>query len=388
MSGRDERIDMLRGLAMIAVLVNHAGIPSFYQVLTVEGMGIVTGAEGFVLMSGVMVGLVYHRKMQRDGWPKAAKSLWGRAARLYLVALATNLAVYLLKLANLFDMASLTTYWDRDLKRMFSLYGDHESPATFALNMITLAHGPGQINILGLYVVLIAAAPVLLLLLRRRGVFVLVGVSWALYLLQLWRPMAVLPSQSENAFPILSWQLLFVHGMLAGYYRERLVSLFRGPYGPLGCLAVVASALGFWLFSLNNPWPEVAGRIRLFWIGEGTYYWIYQHFFARAVLGPGRFLNTLVLAGTLYLFLTQFWTPIRRLAGWLLIPIGRSTLYVFVAHLAFVLAVENLGLVERNNLWLNTLAVTLIILTIGLMVRSRFLMWRRHSPERLASPAA
>jgi fucose 4-O-acetylase-like acetyltransferase len=121
---------------------------------------------------------------------------------------------------------------------------------------------------------------------------------------------------------------------------------------------------------------------------EDTYYWIYQHFFARAVLGPGRFLNALALAGTLYVILTRFWAPSRRLAGWLLMPIGRSTLYVFVVHLAFVVAVENLGLVERNNLWLNTLAVTLIILAIGLMVRSRFLMWRRHSREPFRSPTA
>src|SRR4029453_2529070 len=198
-SGRDERIDMLRGLAMLAVLVNHAGIPSCYQALTVEGMGIVTGAEGFVLMSGVMVGLVYHRKLVRDGWLQAAKSLWRRSGRLYLVALATNVAVYLLKLTNLFDMASLTTYWDARLKRTFSLYGDHEPPATFVLNMLTLAHGPGQINILGLYVALLAVAPILLLLLRKRGGLYLVGLSWGLYIAQLLHPMTLLPSQSEHA---------------------------------------------------------------------------------------------------------------------------------------------------------------------------------------------
>jgi hypothetical protein len=145
-------------------------------------------------MSGVMVGLVYYRRMMRDGWWPSAKSLWGRTVRLYLVALATNVAVYLLKLANLFDMASLTTYRHPGTKQTFSLYGDHEPPATFMRNMITLAHGPGQINILGLYVVLLAVAPILLLLLRRRGVLLLAGLSWTLYVLQLWHPMVALPS--------------------------------------------------------------------------------------------------------------------------------------------------------------------------------------------------
>jgi len=368
---------MLRGLAMIAVIVNHAGVPSYYQALTVEGLGLVTGAEGFVLMSGVMVGLVYYRRMMRDGWWPSAKSLWTRAGRLYQVALATNVVVYLLKLANLFDMASLTTYWDSGLKKTFSLYGDHEPPATFARNLLTLAHGPGQINILGLYVALLAAAPGLLLLLRRRGVLILAGLTWSLYLVQLRHPMMILPSQSEKTFPLLSWQLLFVHGMLAGCYRDSLMSLFRGRYGLLGCALIVAAAIAFWLLALQNPWPEAPGKIRLSWIGESTYYDIYQRFFARDILGPGRFLNSLALAGTLYLVLTWLWAPSRRLLGWLLIPIGRSTLYVFVVHLAFVLAVENSGLIERNHLWVNTLAVTLIILTIGLMVRSRFLMGRR-----------
>ncbi|MEQ7737820.1 OpgC domain-containing protein, partial [Escherichia coli] len=58
-SSRDSRVDLLRGLAIVFVVVNHLGMTSLFQILTQEAVGFVSGAELFVLFSGLVVGMVY-----------------------------------------------------------------------------------------------------------------------------------------------------------------------------------------------------------------------------------------------------------------------------------------------------------------------------------------
>lgn len=371
--GRDERIDFLRGLAMLAVIVNHVAIRSLYHVLSVEGIGVVTGGEAFVLLSGGVVGFAYRRRLERDGWPAAAAKLWRRALQICLVALAANLIVSLGQFVPYLDWSCLTTYKDARSGAVYQLYGDHPSAVTFAVKMITLAYGPGQINILGLYVALLAAAPFLLLLLRNGRTPLVLGLSWGVYLIHAAHPVRALPFQSENAFPVLAWQLLFVHGVVAGYNRDRIMAAFSGRFAVLLRAAVVGAALILCFFALNNPWHDVPGPARLSLIPEPAYYSIYQRFFQRTQLGLGRFLNTVVVAGTLYMLLAWSWAASRRLLGWLCIPIGRATLYVFAIHLLFVLGACNTPLLQRNLVGINTVAHTIVILAVWAMVQRRFL---------------
>lgn len=58
-SSRDTRIDMLRGVAIVFVVVNHVGLTSMFQLLAQETIGVVSGAELFVLLSGAVLGLIY-----------------------------------------------------------------------------------------------------------------------------------------------------------------------------------------------------------------------------------------------------------------------------------------------------------------------------------------
>jgi hypothetical protein len=168
-----------------------------------------------------------------------------------------------------------------------------------------------------LYVVLVALAPFLLWLLQRRRTLVLLALSWAVYIFHAIHPVRVLPTQSENSFPILAWQLLFVHGIVAGYHRQQIVAAFRSRLAPpLGAL-VVGLSMAMCLFALSNPWRDVPG------------------------------------------------------SAWLCIPIGQASLYIFVIHLVFVLAASNIGVFQQNLIGLNTAFHTMTILIIWLMVRRR-----------------
>src|SRR5256884_5774640 len=80
---RDLRIDWLRGLAMTCVIVNHSKLSSLLSWFSYERFWVVTAAEVFVVLSGVVLGMVYGRRLARDGWPAVVRGLGRRALILY-----------------------------------------------------------------------------------------------------------------------------------------------------------------------------------------------------------------------------------------------------------------------------------------------------------------
>lgn len=373
-TARDERFDYIRGLAMLLVVVNHINIPSLYQVVTMEAIGVVTGAEIFVLVSGTILSLIYRPRIERDGWTASMIAVWRRALKLYLVVVTTNLAVYLFQwLAPIVDCTVLTTYRDPGSHKVWSLFGEDPTMLEVVYRILTLHYGVSQINVLGLYVMLVAAAPCLLWLLHRGHTAGLIAASWLVYALHTLHPVRLLALQSELAFPVLTWQLLFVHGMAAGYHRRALARRLGGRAGRRLMVAGAVLLAVFSFYALNNPWFEIPYGLRFHLIPEHQFGWVYYYFFDRKTLGIGRVANTFLLVAMLYLLLTRYRESCRRALGWLCIPIGKASLYVFIVHVAFVLLVDNLPPLQRGSLLLNTLAHTLVIVTVWQMVRTGFL---------------
>lgn len=371
---RDERFDLIRGFAMLLVVVNHVNIPSLYQVVTMEAIGVVTGAEIFVLVSGTILGLIYRPRIERDGWAVSMFPVWRRALKLYLVVVVTNLAVCLFQwLAPIVDFTVLTTYTDPGSHEVWSLFGEDPTLVELLYKILTLHYGISQINVLGLYVMLVAVAPFLLWLLQRGHTAALLAASWLIYALHMLHPVRLLALQSELAFPVLTWQLLFVHGMAAGYHRRALAQRLGGQAGRRLMVAGAVALAVFGFYALNNPWFEIPFGLRFDLIPEHSFGWVYYYFFDRKSLGIGRVANTFLLVAVLYLLLTRYWEFCRRAVGWLCIPIGKASLYVFIVHGAFVLLVDNLPPLQRGSLLLNTLAHTLVIATVWQMVRTGFL---------------
>ncbi len=100
-SKRDLRIDWLRGLAMTLVIINHSRMSSVLSWFSYERFWIVTAAEVFVVLSGVVLGSVYGRKLVRDGWREVVGGLGRRASLLYLAFLTVTLSVLVLSAAGI-----------------------------------------------------------------------------------------------------------------------------------------------------------------------------------------------------------------------------------------------------------------------------------------------
>src|SRR5829696_5274322 len=81
--GRDPRLDLLRGFCVFAMIVDHIGGTSWLYALTGGNRGPVTAAEGFVFLSGLVLGMVSRRRVSRDGLGPAIRSALARAWTLY-----------------------------------------------------------------------------------------------------------------------------------------------------------------------------------------------------------------------------------------------------------------------------------------------------------------
>src|SRR5262245_23250679 len=248
-AGRDVRIDWLRGLAMTCVIINHSKLASLFSWFSYERLWVVTAAEVFVVLSGVVLGMVYGRRLARDGWRAVVRGLGRRATLLYATFVGVTVSV--LALAAMGVDVSFLASSDRQAPEWF--LAPHTMDVDAWRDVLLMRVGPWSFEIIGLYVWLVAAAMPCLLMLRRVVWLPVLAVSWAVYLWYRVQPHALTMAGFESAFPILAWQLLFIHGIAIGYHRTDIGAFFNRVPGVVPKAAVFATA-AFAIFALCNPW--------------------------------------------------------------------------------------------------------------------------------------
>jgi len=371
--GRDLRLDFLRGLIMIYVIIVHMEYYSLLSMFAWGRLGLVSSAEGFVSLSGLVLGLVCQRRLAREGMQATFRKLWQRSWQLYKAHVVVILSIALLGLIPFLDLFELTHWWvptHRD--QAYALY---PPPGTHWLELlkqaVLLRIGPHQYQIIGLYVILIAVAPIAVYALHKGKTRWLLGASWALYALNAWLHLRPSGARFEYAFPLLTWQLIFFHGMALGWHREKVLPLItRIPAIPL---AAAGMALFFVFIALNAPHPLFWNGPTLSLIPAETFHSLYGNWFQKTPLGLGRLLNNLALFIIAYYLLSRYWRIAHKGLGWLVIPLGQASLYVFTVHIYVILLVSNTPLPGYDSLWINTLLHVGAILLIWWMVKQRVL---------------
>jgi hypothetical protein len=383
---RDSRIDMLRGVAIVFVVVNHVGLTSLFQSLTQEAVGVVSGAELFVLLSGAVLGMVYGPRV-RGELGEVVDRTTARAWKLYVTALVVVLLVYALSRIPLLESGSVTTFTDQGTGAAgagaagstYDLYAGMDGLFDFPVQahlvpaVLLLQVGPWQFNIMGLYVVLILLSPLVLAALARGRAWLVLLVSGGLYTAGTVFRIRLLPSQFEDSFPLLVWQVLFVLGMVAGFYRRQIVTWFADRRRRPLLVACLLLAVALALFSWSSPYASNSYDVRLALLPEAVFRAVYDGFFGRTYLGIGRLVNVLLVVVAGYALLSAYWSVLRGALGWFLIPLGRASLYVFVMHVFLILAVANIPVLRQGDLWVNTLAYVAVLGVLWAMVRTRFL---------------
>jgi hypothetical protein len=383
-SSRDLRIDFVRGFVIVVVVVTHIEVTSPFSFAALRVIGAITGAELFVLLSGVVLGMVFVPAVRRVGEWGAATAAWARARKQYLVALAVILLVFAIGFVPFVDATAVTTFTDRgtgesgeeDAGRVYNLYPNGERlldypPPWYAVRQLLLLEmGPWPFNIMGLFVVLSLTYPALMWLIRRKLWWLVLAASWALYAVHVVFPGArALPSQFDAVFPLLAWQLLFTHGLVIGYYRRELIRALTTRVGKLAVGVFVVGYAGFLVYL----WAASSFGFAPAPFPADLYDRLYDSGYNRIDLQWGRLLDLVLVIVCSYAVLTVAWKPFNVSMGWLWIPLGQASLYVFIVHVFFVLAVANVPGLDRASIWQGTLIHSVVIGLIFWMVRTRFL---------------
>ncbi|TCL72892.1 OpgC domain-containing protein [Rhizobium sp. BK251] len=208
-AARDTRLDVLRGLALITIFINH--VPGqLFEYLTTKNFGFSDAAEAFVLISGISVGLAYGRRFRPGERLTTAIKAARRAFTLYLAHMITTFITLALFICGawLFQRPGLLV--EINILAVLTNLKDG-IPA-----LLLLGHQIGYNNILPMYGALLLMVPIMLGL-RSISPLLLLTVSGGLWLFAgIYRvaPHNMLISGDWFLNP-LSWQFLFAIGIVA-----------------------------------------------------------------------------------------------------------------------------------------------------------------------------
>jgi hypothetical protein len=208
-AGRDLRVDLFRGIALWFIFIDHVPGNALGS-LTLRNIALCDATEAFVLLAGYAAGLAYGGTMDRLGWGLSAAQLLRRVGTLY-VAHIFLFVVFTAQVGLSAATLDSAAYLDE-----LHLDAFGTEPYRALLEALLLRFQPAFLDILPLYIVLLALLVPAMPLLRRPGLLLAlsVGVYVGVRLTG-----ANLPSWTQGGwfFNPLAWQLLFFIGCLLGY---------------------------------------------------------------------------------------------------------------------------------------------------------------------------
>jgi hypothetical protein len=202
---RDLRLDLFRGLANWAMFLGHVS-STVLAWFSFRNYGFSDGADLFVFISGYTSALVFTRKMLERGFIFGTTRLLRRVWQIY-VAHVLLFVFYLASVLFLSNRSGASDFIHR-----FNVTPLLVAPVDTLTQGLMLKYKPLNLDVLPLYVVLMAAfPPVLWLMLRHRNWIMLGSVLLYFGARQFgWN----LPSYPSGVwyFNPFTWQLLFVLG--------------------------------------------------------------------------------------------------------------------------------------------------------------------------------
>ncbi|MGE0422081.1 MAG: OpgC family protein [Reyranellaceae bacterium] len=256
---RDLRLDFFRGVALWFIFLDHID-DNIVSWLTMRNYGFSDATEVFVFISGYTAIIAYSGIMARSGWLMAAARIVRRVWQLY-VAHIVLLVAFIAQIAYF-----AVTHDKKALIGQMNLLGLLDQPFGTFVDAMLLKFRPVNLDVLPLYIVLLASLPLALPALRRWP-WVVLGASLILYIASRvfdWN-LPASPGNNVWFFNPFAWQLVFYLGASfasAGRMGERLAA-FRRVLLPLALIYLAFSffVVMSWQFkTLAQLIPDWLGR--------------------------------------------------------------------------------------------------------------------------------
>lgn len=373
---RDMRIDLFRGLALVMIFINHMPAAP-WSLLTVRDWGFSDAAEVFVLLAGIAAALAYHRYFVTGTTGIGLATVFARVWKLY----RTHLFLFLM--VGTLCVIGAERYNEPSHLEALGFDTFLQNPAAFLGHVVTLRFLPGYLDILPLYVVLLALLPALFLLHRLHWSAPLLA-SFALWLAVQWFGFNVPNSRTarEWHFNPFAWQLLFTIGFVIGLRMRQGLGL-----GVLGRPAIARSlTVAAVLFTIgaaliSAPWREIPG---------------YENVWLLDPMRLGPISKTDLSIIRIVDVLAKFWLVIvliRPDAAWLasgparmIALMGKHSLEVFA--LGTIASVGGGIIIIVNSYHPAVIAATVAGGTLLMLAMGAFMEWRGNALSPARKPKA
>jgi hypothetical protein len=358
-------LDILRGFFLFAIIINHTPLsPQLTILATGAGQMAASAAEGFFLVSGLLVGYLYTPKIITNT-KLIVKKILKRAGLLYAISITTTL---------LFTFAALVSKVDPT----GTLYTGSLLDPSFLTRLFTLEYVYGWADFLSRYAVFMAITPAVLLLIAygyTRLVFVCSLIVWIL------SPLLGSPE-------FTAWQLLFFGGAIAGSRFDQTRQWFASRSGIrylyLVCsLAILTLAYShyvtilypnFVLPALNTLSLELPQAISNYLAGL---YEMLRPALDKEYLGFVRVIAAFLWFVLLLSVFMKYEKKIDHYTFGILRFIGQNSLLVYVIHSIIIFIVASLvTLLQPNvgvvvNTIVGLLVFAAVIISTKLIIRLR-----------------
>ncbi len=314
---RDFRLDLYRGFALWLIFLAH--IPgTIFNRITPWNHGFSDPAEVFIFVSGYANAYVYGRVMEQRGFLVGAAQIVRRAVEAYIA----QIFLFVIVIGEAFWLS----HGSHALDDAMNIAVVHQRPDESILALLQLKFMPVNMNVLPLYVVVLAVSPAVLWLLRKTPALAL-ALALSLY--------AAANGFGLNfpAFPSgywyfdpFAWQLLFVLGAWCGLGAADWVwRLARSRW-----VLILSAVYAVSVFALFLPWNGLN-------LGELLPEWS-LYAFGKTNLGVLRLVHFLALAVVVNRLVPRDWPPLNWLVLRPLIVSGQHSLEVFCLGVALAFA--------------------------------------------------
>jgi hypothetical protein len=325
-SKRIEALDYLRGFFILVIIVDHMWRwPNLFQFVSGRGELWVSAAEGFVMISGLLVGYVRGRKGLKKSFGEISKKLISRGLMLYIWAFITTVALvaatwYLTFRSNIANVPYAKFDWANVLRDTLTMNYTH-----------TLSH------FLYLYAIFLVISPLFVWLLRKNQWWI--GAAFSLFI---WGYGYIFSVEW------MQWQLLFFLPATAGFYLDQIIAFFRH-IPPIVIKGLVGISVVSIVVSAYIALPNAPG-------------FYHSDLFAKEPMSLMRVALAFVWFSSLAWVFNRFIKLLERSVGWLLIEFGTRSLTAYIVHSLPVMLIS-LVLPNTSDFWISSLLIIVAILS-------------------------
>lgn len=337
-------LDHLRGFFIITLIVDHLSrFPSFFALFSGKALVWVTAAEGFVAISGLLVGYVRGYKNRHLPLKTVSRTLIRRGILLYVWSLIASIVyISIIWYVPLQGGAPGTPFAKGDW-------------VEFLAQLLTMRYTFVWVFFLTFYAVFLAISPLAIWLFRKNLAWV-VGLSSLALLVLGWM----------TKVEILQWQFLFFIPSIVGFYLQNILNWWHAKKKAVRvtvALSTVAITVATITLSViftyySQSFADIAQYVN-------------STLFAKDSISPLRAITAFVwFTGYVFIF-HALRTIISKAFNWLLIPVGTHSLTAYILH-GVAIGIVSFFTSSSDNFLINTLLGAAVIVITWALIKIPF----------------